>query len=498
MLKNYKKKSRDELKEIARLRRIKNSNKLTKEGLITSLLESEISNAKRNYMKHFNNNTNDDNNTNNDTYDGKIRDKISDVRMILSRMGNTITNNDRKKIKKELYEIENKKNLSDKEKEKNYHNLVELVNKLNKKEKYKYHDRDDLDYHGIRDIENLFGADNNDDYYKPILVKSYFKENYKYYESRGDKDKKLSVKQYLYKIMPYLSDLINDHKTNENNSNEWKIQINMHVNFVSSNDTGEIHTIFVWSDNEEIRLGNETDDIIKGLINSFLNNYQKEEIILRNGSNFVFESVDLLSYHIHKTSLKRGNSCIKSSEWLINKRATINPKNKDDECFQYSITVALNHQNIENHPERISNIKPFINQYNWEGIDFPAGIKDWKKFERNNKTIALNILFVPHNEKTINLAYKSKYNRKRENQVVLLMITNGKKWHYIALKSEPTDDGFNRPTKSLSRLFRGITSNHDGDFYYLNCLHSFRTDNALKKHETLCDNNDYCSAEMPT
>ena len=148
-------------------------------------------------MKHFNSNTNDsddNNNTSDDTYDGKIRDKISDIRMILSRLGNTITINDRKKIKKELYEIENKKNLSDKETENNYDNLVELVRTLDKKEKYKYHDRDDLDYHGIRDIENLFGADNNDDYYKPILVKSYFKENYKYYESRGDKDKKLSVK----------------------------------------------------------------------------------------------------------------------------------------------------------------------------------------------------------------------------------------------------------------------------------------------------------------
>ena len=155
----------------------------------------------------------------------------------------------------------------------------------------------------------------------------------------------------------------------------------MHVNFVSSNYAVEICTIFVWSDNEEIRLGNETDDIIKGLINSFLNNYQKEEIILRNGSNFVFESVDLLSYHIHKTSLKRGKSYIKSPKWVINKRATINPKNKDNKCFQYSITVALNHQNIENHPERISNIIPFISQYNWKGIDFSGGIKDWKTFE---------------------------------------------------------------------------------------------------------------------
>ena len=74
----------------------------------------------------------------------------------------------------------------------------------------------------------------------------------------------------------------------------------------------------MWSDKEEIRLGNETDDIIKRLINSSLNNYQKEEIILRNGDSFVFESVDLLSYHIHKISLKRGSSYIKSPEWILN------------------------------------------------------------------------------------------------------------------------------------------------------------------------------------
>ena len=326
-----------------------------------------------------NNNTNDDtyDNTNDDTYDGKIRD----IRMILKRFGNVITKNDWKKIEKEFYEIENKKNLSDKGKEKIYDRLVELLRTLDKKEKYKHHDRDDLDYHGISDIENLF--DNiDDDYYKPILVKSCFKKDYKYHESRGDKDKKLSVKQYLDMIIPYLSDLINENKAIENNSNEWKIQINMHVNFVSSNDTGETRTIFVWSDNEEIRSGNETDDIIKRLLKSFLTNYQNEEKILRNGSNFVFESVDLLSYHIHKTSLKRGKSYIKSPEWILNKRATINPKNKDNKCFQYSITVALNHQNIENHPERISNNKPFIDQYNWEDIEFATGIKDWERFEK--------------------------------------------------------------------------------------------------------------------
>ena len=154
----------------------------------------------------------------------------------------------------------------------------------------------------------------------------------------------------------------------------------MGVYFISSNDTGEICTFYVDSDSEEIRSGNETDEIITKLFKSFLNNYQKEEKILRNGSNFVFESAHSLTYHIHKINLKRGKSYIKSPEWILNKRATINPKNIDNKCFQYAITATLNHQKIKNHPERISNIKPFIDQYNWKGIDFLAGIKDWKKF----------------------------------------------------------------------------------------------------------------------
>ena len=214
-----------------------------------------------------------------------------------------------------------------------------------------------------------------------------------------------------------MRDLINDHKAIRNESNEWKIQINMNVNFVSSKGTRETRTIFVWSDNEKNRLVNKTDDIIKRLLKSFLNNYQKEEIVLRNGSDFVFESVDLSSYHIHKISLEREKSYVKSPEWAMNKRATINPKDKDNKCFKYSTSVTLNHQNIESHPERTLNIKPIIDHYNWEGKEFPTGI-DWKKFEQNNKTIADKILFVPHNEKTINLAYKSNYNRKRENQIV--------------------------------------------------------------------------------
>ena len=109
----------------------------------------------------------------------------------------------------------------------------------------------------------------------------------------------------------------------------------------------------MWSDNEELRLGNETDDIVKRLISFFLNNYQKEELILRNGSNFVFESVGLLSYQIHKTSLKRGNLYIKFPDWVASKKAIINPKTVDDRCFEYSIVVALRLKEVQNHRERM-------------------------------------------------------------------------------------------------------------------------------------------------
>ena len=160
-----------------------------------------------------------------------------------------------------------------------------------------------------------------------------------------------------------------------------------------------------------------------------MNNYQKEELILRNGSNFVFENLDFLSYHIHKTSLKRGNSYIKSPEWVANKKAIINPKNVDNRCFEYSIVVALHHKENKNHRERIQGIHHYFScEYNWWGIDFPAGIKEWKRFEKNNETIALNILQVPHDEIKITHAYKSKYNHTRKNQVVLLrllMVKNG-------------------------------------------------------------------------
>ena len=238
------------------------------------------------------------------------------------------------------------------------------------------------------------------------------------------------------------------------------------------------------SDNEEIMVGSDTNDVIKELFKSFLQRYQEGLQENMEGSDFEFDGVNLLYYDFNKTSLNRGGSYIDSPEWIKNKKSTINPKNNDYKCFQYAVTVALNHHKINKHPQRVSKIKPFIGQYNWKDIDFPFTSKDWKRFELNNESVALNILYVPHKTVKIHLAYKSQHNLTCENQVILLMVADGEKWHYLAVKS-------------LSALLNGITSNHNGDFYCLNCFRAYTTKNKLEAHKKICENHDYCHVEMP-
>ena len=140
------------------------------------------------------------------------------------------------------------------------------------------------------------------------------------------------------------------------------------------------------------------------------------------GLDFEFDGVNFLYYDFNKINLNKGGSYIDSQKWLKDKKSRINPKNNDHKCFQYAVTLALNLHNINKHLQRISKIKPFIDQYNWKDIDFPSTSKDWRKLELNNE-IALNILYVPHNTRKIQVAYKSKQNLTCNKQVILLMIT---------------------------------------------------------------------------
>ena len=115
------------------------------------------------------------------------------------------------------------------------------------------------------------------------------------------------------------------------------------------------------------------------------------------GSEFIISSVNLLYYHLQKTSLKRtGSSYIDSPKRVKSKKATIDPKNNDNNCFQYALTVALNYQDIKSHPERVSNLKPFIDLYDWKGINLPPKQeKDWKNLNQITSQLLL-IFYLCH------------------------------------------------------------------------------------------------------
>ena len=265
----------------------------------------------------------------------------------------------------------------------------------------------------------MFKLSIDKDHYKTILVKSGYNNNYIQYESKGDKI--LTLKEYLALIERYLRKLINYYKS----KGEWKVQLIAEISFISLKPgSDETRVMHARSDNKEFMNGSDTDEIIKGLFESFLQKYEENLQEKMKGSDFEFDGVSFLYYDFIKVSINRGGSYIDSPKWLKNKKSTINPKNNDCKCFQYAVTLALNLDRINSHPERISKIKPFIEQYNWKEIDFPSTSKDWKKFELNNE-IALNILYVPHNTKKIQVAYKSRHNLTREKQVILLMISNG-------------------------------------------------------------------------
>ena len=404
----------------------------------------------------------------------KNKKRIDDIREELKNPKYNISKSESKDTKRNLYNIEKQRKISLKKTSKYLDELDKTILRLDK-----YHDYDDFEYKGIKDTENLFKKSIDKNYYKPKLNKSGYNKNYAQYESKGDKI--LSPKEYLNLIEKYLRELMEEYKL----KGEWKVQLTIEVDFISLKPgSDETRIMYTRSDNTEIMFGDVNDDIIEQLFESLLQKYEDNLQNKMRGSEFKFDGVNFLYYDFNKTSINRGGSYIDSPKLLKDKKSTINPKNNDNKRFQYAVTLALNLDKIEKDSQRVSKIKLFIEKYNLEDIDFPSTSKDWKKFECNNE-VALNILYVPYNTKQINIACKSKNNLTQENQIILLMISDGEKWHYLVVKN-------------LSRLLRGITSNHKEDFYCLNCFHSYRTENKLEAHKKICENRDYCHVEMPT
>ena len=225
----------------------------------------------------------------NETYNKPINESTPIFNITQSELLNNTFNDDarlidmplneyKQTIKEELYEIVKRQNV--------YNKLITLPNSNDNKEEYTR-----------LDCCNLFNDLDDDSYYKPILNINPNKENYKHYVSKVDKDKKLSMKQYLLMIIPHLFDSMNDHR---DEISGWSIHLNMCIHFTNHASTALLYAHHIKSDTEEIRSDSETNKILNMLFKSFMSNYHVKKEILRKESNLIFNHIVSLSYCIYR------------------------------------------------------------------------------------------------------------------------------------------------------------------------------------------------------
>ena len=242
----------------------------------------------------------------------------------------------------------------------------------------------------------------------------------------------MSISQYLDTVKPYSFVLIDEKK----NISSQKIQLVIALNLIHLTKSDRI-TFYVKSKDIVTNPSDETEEILYQLYDSLLKYFDDKLMICRADSRYVHDGIEGLNIHFHKIDLRRGSSYIPSPTWLQFKKAIVNPKNKKDNyCFAYATTIAIYHQEIGKHLDRISNkLSDCTEKLNWIGIDFPASTLDYKKFEKLNEDIALNAFSVPYDKEendegpesmNVEQEYISNYNFTRKIQVALLKISNAK------------------------------------------------------------------------
>ena len=198
--------------------------------------------------------------------------------------------------------------------------------------------------------------------------------------------------------------------------------------------------------------GSDLDQIVDGMISHMRTQIENPALL---NSRFVFDRVLHLDVNFHQFNLTRGSSYLPLSNFIMNRKAVINPHNEDEECFKWAIIAAENVGMKD--PQRVSNLRKFADNYDWSGLELPVLLKQIGKFEAKNN-ISVNVLGLEGEDIYIhrNSSYKS------DREINLLMISENGIKHYTAIKS-------------LSRLLRGSNTKHKCKQYFCtNCLQGFR------------------------
>ena len=216
------------------------------------------------------------------------------------------------------------------------------------------------------------------------------------------------------------------------------------------------------------------DQIVDGMITNM--KFQIENPALLN-SRFVFDEFLYLDVNFHQLNLTRGSSYLPLPDWLVSKKPIVNPHNDDEECFKWSVITAENAGMKD--PQRISNLRKFMDNYDWSELEFPVSIKDIGKFETRNN-ISVKVLAVEGRD-----IYIHRKGPRVGRGINLLMVSEDGMWHYTAIKS-------------LSRLLSSKNCNTKRKQHFcMNCLQAFMQESSRDQHQVYCEDNESVRVEMP-
>ena len=218
----------------------------------------------------------------------------------------------------------------------------------------------------------------------------------------------------------------------------------------------------------------DMDQIVAGMTANM--KFQTENSALLN-SRFVFVEFLYLDVNFHQLNLMSGSSYLPLPDWLASKKAIVNPHNDDEECFKWSV-IAAEKAGVKD-PQRVSNLRKFIDNYDWSGLEFPVSIKDIWKFETRNN-ISVNVLAVEGRD-----IYIHRKGQRVGQEINLLMVSEDGIRHYTAIKS-----------------LRGLLSSKNSNTkrkqnFCMNCLQGFTQESSRDQHQVYCENNESVRVEMP-
>ena len=306
--------------------------------------------------------------------------------------------------------------------------------------------------------------------FKPIELEQAFGGAYRSYRINGRP--KIDVDTFFNRIGKRLIELIEQELKTRTSA---RIQTTVWIRLVRDDEEAQEGVELAFNSLlTRVYRGSETDQIVDGMIDNM--KFQIGNPALLN-SRFVFDEFLYLDVNFHQLNLMRGSSYLPLPDWLARKKAIVNPHNNDEECFKWSV-IAAERVGMKD-PQRVSNLRKFMDNYDWSGLEFPVSIKDIGKFETRNN-ISVNVLAVECRD-----IYIHRKGRRMGREINLLMVS---------------EDGINHYTviKSLSRLLKSSNTKHKCKQHFcMNCLQGFTQESSRDQHQVYCEDNKSVRAEMP-